>query len=192
MSDLSLQPATPRETTARLELVSVTAAIARAAADADHARLSTLLDAQVPPDWPHEFLDDALPKIADELERGPHPGIYGMWLIVQRDPRALVGTAGLKSPPVDGRVDFGYGLVASARKRGYATEASARLLDLAFADPATQRVAGETMPDLTDSIRVMQRLGMKLVARDATGFSGEPGVIRYEITRSDWARRACD
>lgn len=173
--------------TPRLELIRAWADPVRAAARDDRARLAALLDADVPADWPHEFLGDALPHMADALERQPPQDGYTMWFVVQREPRVLIGTAGLKSPPNDGRVDIGYGVVASFRRRGYAGEATRRLIDMAFEDPAVNRIVAETMPDLTASIRVLEKCGFVQVAAGVTGFSGEEGVIQYELKRPSTA-----
>lgn len=173
--------------TPRLELIRAWAEPLWAAARDDRARLAALLDADVPADWPHEFLSDALPHMADALERHPPQDGYTMWFVVQREPRVLIGTAGLKSPPNDGRVDVGYGVVASHRGRGYATEATQRLMAMAFEDPAVQRIVAETLPDLPASIRVLERCGFVQIAAGVTGFSGEQGVVQFELKRPSTA-----
>lgn len=169
-------------TTRRLELISATAESCRAAAEVDNVRLGRLLDAAIPADWPHEYLSDGLGPTADALEREPQER-YTFWFVVLRSPRTLIGTVGLKAPPVDGRVDIGYGIVLSHRRRGYATEATQRLIELAFEDPAVERVVAETLPELTASLGVLDRCGFVRCAEGVTGFSGEENVVRYELSR---------
>jgi len=90
-----------------------------------------------------------------------------------------VGLAGFKGPPDEqGAVEVGYGVLEAFRRRGIATEATARLIAFAMADPAVTRVAAETYPELVGSIGVMMRNRMRYV-----GPGSEPVVIRYEVSR---------
>ncbi|HKQ47405.1 MAG TPA: GNAT family N-acetyltransferase [Phycisphaerae bacterium] len=184
MSDMRL-------TTARLELVRVSPETARAAANDDRPRFGGLLNAVVAADWPHDLIDDALGPMADALERQPPTNGYTMWWVVLRDPRTLIGSVGLKSPPRDGRVDIGYGIVASHQRRGYAVEATNRLIALAFDDPATEKVVGETYAQLVPSIGVMIKCGFTQCAAGVVGFSGEENVVQFELTRQKWERQTC-
>ncbi len=52
----------------------------------------------------------------------------------------------------------------------------------AFANPAVRRVIGETLPELSPSIGVMQKCGFRLV-----GAGSEAGVIRFELTGEAYA-----
>ena len=92
-----------------------------------------------------------------------------------------------KAPPKDGRVDIGYSIVASQQRRGYASEATRRLIEMAFEDPQVDRVVAETLPGLEPSIRVMEKCGFRQCGANVTGFSGEEGVLQYELRRNDFA-----
>ena len=199
-------------TTERLELVVGSPEMLRAAAN-DRQRFSQLLNAIVTDDWPHEFLDDALIPMAELMEQeardGVERGIFTFWFILLKEPRTLIGTAGFKAPPSDtsaapsgnsnqaaaqveieaGRADIGYGLVKSHQRKGYAREAVQRLLQAAFENSLVTTVVGETLEDLTASIRVMESCGFHRVSTGGTGYSGEENVIRYDLPRADWEAR---
>ena len=95
----------------------------------------------------------------------------------------LVGTAGYKGPPdPEGTVEVGYGVVRDQQRRGYASETVRGLLANAFARPAVRRVIAETYPELVASIGVLRKCGFRHI-----GGGSEPGVIRYELTRREYA-----
>jgi RimJ/RimL family protein N-acetyltransferase len=81
----------------------------------------------------------------------------------------------------DGTVEVGYSVCEQFQKNGYASEAVATLIRLAFSYDAVTRVIGETLPELAPSIRVMEKNGLKFI-----GTGSEEGVIRYELTREDY------
>ena len=172
--------------TERLELVPATVALARAALDGA-PDLAARLDVVVPDTWPPEFLDPpALEFTLDRLAASAQQA--GWWLhfvVLARGARGrtLIGSAGYKGPPSpDGTVEVGYGIVRDHQRQGYASEAVRALLEHAFAVPAVHRVIAETLPELTPSIGVLRKCGFRLV-----GDSPEPGVIRFEITRAEFA-----
>jgi len=90
------------------------------------------------------------------------------WLIVVRAERRGAGLVGFKGAPNDaGEVEIGYGIAPGYRRRGLATEASARLVEWAFADPICQSVtAWVEGPDSRASERVLEKLGMRRVRQD--------------------------
>ena len=175
--------------TERLELVPATPEQVRAAL-AGTAALGAELGAVVPATWPPEFLDDpAFEYTLARLLEGPSQA--GWWLhfvVLKGAPgaRTLIGSAGYKGPPSDdGTVEVGYGIVRDQHRLGYASEAVRGLLARAFADASVQRVIAETYPELTGSIGVLRACGFSL-----TGDGSEPGVIRFALTRSDYAAGA--
>jgi len=174
--------------TERLALVPATLESTRAALDGPDA-LGASLGAAVPETWPPEFLDGpALEFTLDRLAEGPENA--GWWLHfvllgAGGTGRVLIGSAGYKGPPSpDGTVEVGYGIVRDHQRRGYASEATRGLIARAFALPAVKRVIAETLPELAPSIGVLHKCGFRL-----TGEGGEPGVIRFELTRAAYAER---
>jgi RimJ/RimL family protein N-acetyltransferase len=65
-----------------------------------------------------------------------------------------------------------------------------RMLRAVFAHPLVTTVVGETLEDLTASIRVMESCGFHRVSTGGTGYSGEENVIRYDLPRAVWESQA--
>jgi len=171
--------------TERLEIVPATPALTRAALAGPEA-LADALGAAVPPTWPPEYLDDpALYFTLDRLDEGVEQ--HGWWLhfvvLPEDHGRTLIGSAGYRGPPSpDGTVEVGYGIVGDRQRRGYASEATRGLVARAFALPSVKRVIAETLPELIPSIGVLEKCGFRLI-----GEGSEPGVIRFALTRGDYA-----
>lgn len=173
-------------TAPRLELVLASAATLRAAGAKDFAQLGSMLAAMISEDWPPDLAQDAFAPTADLVEREPHRGIWSMWWVVEREPRTLIGILGLKGPPENGAVHIGYGIVGSRHRRGYATEATRRLIELVFSHPEVDRVVCETLEGLTASMGVMEKCGFVRCAEGVVGFEGDEIVVQYELTRERW------
>jgi len=172
--------------TERLRLVPATATACRAAAALNRAEMSRLLDAEIATDWPPDLLQDALEPTAQKLDDGTYAPPWSMYWIVLQTPRRLIGTCGLYTEPKDGIVGLGYSVVASEQCKGYATEATRGLVEFAFGDRRTTTIVGETMADLTPSIRVMEKLGFQRTAEGVTGINGDENVVRFELHRDVW------
>jgi RimJ/RimL family protein N-acetyltransferase len=173
-------PARPLKlVTPRLELIACTAPIARAAAG-DRPALGRFLEARVPAGWPPELMADHLDGFARRIEADPALEGWLPWYWVTREDRTLIGNGGFGRPPAeDGSGKIGYALVAEQQGRGYATEGVAAILEWAFLHPGLTRIVADTYPELTPSIRVLQKNGF----RYAGPGQGER-VIRYELTRA--------
>jgi RimJ/RimL family protein N-acetyltransferase len=97
----------------------------------------------------------------------PTPG-FGMYQIVRRADRRVVGDIGFHGPPQDGVVTVGYGLAESSRGQGYATEALAGLATWALGQPDVGLVRADAAHDNGASQRVMRRAGFRHVGDDET------------------------
>ncbi|MEU3405307.1 GNAT family N-acetyltransferase [Streptomyces sp. NPDC006670] len=94
----------------------------------------------------------------------PHP--FGNYEIRLRADGRAIGGVGFHGPPdAAGSVTIGYGLVSSARGRGYASEALRELLRFARARGAA-RVKGDADLDNTASHHVMTAAGMRPAGHD--------------------------
>lgn len=176
-------------TTHRLELVPATDDLLASALRGRRA-LGERLHASVPSSWPPRFLDDAaLEYTRARLAQGPQHRLWWMhFIILFRAPagRSLIGSAGYKGPPTpDGTVEIGYAIVEEYQRCGFATEAARGLVDHAFAIPQVQRVVAETLPEFEGSIGVLRKCGFHM-----EGAGSEPGVIRFELTRTEYGRHA--
>ena len=149
--------------------------------------LGASLGASVPETWPPEFLDAAsLEFVLRRMVEGEPLSVWWLYFVVlprAHSGRTLIGSAGYKGPPSDdGIVEVGYGIVRDQHRQGYASEAARGLVARAFASPDVARVTAETYPELVGSIGVLRRCGFRFI-----GEGSEPGVIRYEITRAEYA-----
>jgi len=167
--------------TARLELVPGSPELLRAELRGRDA-LAAVLGADVPASWPPELYDaDAIGWMLARLEQDAAYLQWGFRYFVLRDDarRVAVGAGGYKGPPGDAReVEIGYSVLPEFRRRGFAREASAALVEHAFASGRVDRVIAETLPELTPSIGVLESLGFTLVSDGS-----EPGVIRFALAR---------
>lgn len=146
--------------------------------------LGRALGVTVPAGWPPELYDEAAVRWTLDMVRGAGGETpWGMYYIVLSDSSTAVGVCGYKGPPdAEGTVEVGYSIVADHRRQGYATEATSGLMLRAFADPSVHRIVAETLPELTASIGVLEKLGFRFA-----GAGSEAGVVRYEFTRADLA-----
>jgi [ribosomal protein S5]-alanine N-acetyltransferase len=174
--------------TDRLELIGSTPETLRAESD-DRARFGELLEARIPPDWPPELYDDGARRYTlERLESAPEQNGWWSYYVVRPGDggRELIGIVGYKGPPSeDGTVEVGYGVLDAHRRKGYASEATAALVERAFALPSVRRVIAETLPELAPSIGVLEKGGFTL----AEGKGSEEGVIRFELPRERWEAR---
>ncbi|MCW2680304.1 MAG: N-acetyltransferase [Frankiales bacterium] len=87
--------------------------------------------------------------------------------------------------------EIGFVLERSAQGQGYAAEATAAVLDLAFPALDLHRVVGKADARNTASATLMQRLGMRQEAhlRECERFKGEWGdLVVYAVLREEWDR----
>ena len=135
--------------TARLRLEYIDAATARAIAAHDRAGRAWHAE------FPREDDRDAATMLLPEPDR-----TFGSLVIVETTSGLAVGTIGFFGPPDDtGTVMIGYGLVPSARGRGYATEALRALVAYAFAQPSVRVLTADPLHDNTASHRVLEKAG---------------------------------
>ena len=160
-------------TTTRLRLAPCSVAAAQAAID-DRGALAAALAARVPPDWPGEDLRDFLPVYGQLVGSADAQAGWGIWLILLPAEYSLIGDIGFKGPPdATGTVEIGYSILPLFRGHGYATEAAAALVAWAAAQPAVRRVTAECLADNDASIRVLEKIGMRQIARDEHGLRWE-------------------
>lgn len=181
MSSTSIEILTPR-----LRLVPATPELGRAELDRS-PRLGEMLGASIPASWPPPLNDeDSMRWFLQTMEEHPDEPGWAMWYFVRAGAQPLaIGNGGFKGPPdPEGTVEIGYSVIPEYQRLGLASEAVGALLGWAFAHAVITRVTAHTLPDLTPSIRVLEKLG----------FSGpvpgeESGTIRFELPRSGFSSR---
>jgi RimJ/RimL family protein N-acetyltransferase len=168
--------------TDRLELVAGTVELAEAEIK-NLAEFSQMLQVPKPASWPPPLNDEHSQQhfLASLRKAQPADAGWNLWFCVRRQPRELLGNAGFKGSPKDGFVEIGYSMLEIHQRNGYCTEAVKALIQWAFQHREVQTVVAHTFPELTPSIRVMEKCGMVFAGHGPV----EDGMqtIRYELTR---------
>ena len=112
-------------------------------------RLEDAEDLEQSPDW-----------IDEKVDRFERDGGMSLWAAVDRESGRAVALAGLQWEQIDGRreLDLGCVVAASARRRGFATEASRGVVDAAFA-VGYERITAMTGFDNEPALRILENLG---------------------------------
>ncbi|MCE7004819.1 GNAT family N-acetyltransferase [Kibdelosporangium philippinense] len=142
--------------TDRLELRSWT--VPEAAAVVNGVRLA---------DWADDFPAEGDQVIAELLDENPlWLGEYGHRHVVERASGLVVGSIGLFWPPDDGTVEIGYGIVASRRGLGFASEAALALTEFGLTSPDVHTVWANVELSNPASIRVLEKAGFHRMSTD--------------------------
>lgn len=135
--------------------------------------------------------EDVVPLLtAQQYENGPQVSnhlkqladdssilYWGPWLAFLKTDHTIIGDLGFKGAPDDkGAVEIGYGLLAEYRGKGYATEAVAALVDWGWKQNGIHKIKAETLVDNQESIRVLEKIGMRKVAESEE-------MVYWETTR---------
>jgi RimJ/RimL family protein N-acetyltransferase len=168
--------------TKRLLLVACTAELIVAEIE-DRARFAALLGAEVPPDWPPPLNDENTMRWTHAYHvSSPDCGGWTTWYFLLPRPGLrplLVGNGGFKGKRVaEGTCEIGYSIMESHQGRGYATEVVGALVGWAFEDAEVRRVVAHTLPELTASIRVLEKNGFTRSQETL-----EAGAIMFELHR---------
>jgi RimJ/RimL family protein N-acetyltransferase len=116
-------------------------------------------------DYPFEGDLAALGGFLQATDRHGEQRPFGYYQITRQSDRLAIGGIGFKGPPDAGAVEIGYGLVPTARGRGYAAEALVALMAIASTHRVTL-VRADTSPDNAASRRTLERAGFNQVCFD--------------------------
>ena len=125
--------------------------------------LAEYLNVEVPIEW-DEFETAPYHYVQEKLKTNPEEAPWWMWLAVLADENLLVGQCGYKGPPINGMVEFGYGVISSRRGIGLATEIAAVLIDHAFSFPDITHVIAHTLAEENASVKVLRKCGLQFVS----------------------------
>lgn len=143
--------------------------------------IAAILEERRQPGWAADYPTEGDRDIAGHLDRngllaGDLTG-FNPRLVIERSTGETIGGIGfLGAPDAAGSIELGYGLAASRRGQGYATEAAQALIAFAFSRPEVREVIAETTPDNPASTRVLEKCGLNLVHRDDE-------TLRYRIAK---------
>ena len=108
--------------------------------------------------------DEALEILRTRILPQYHEHGVGRWAVLLRDSAAFIGWCGLRYLPDEAAYDLGYRFHPSAWGKGYATEAAQAVLQLAATRLPGKKIIGKAMLENRASIRVLEKLGLRLVA----------------------------
>ena len=105
---------------------------------------------------------------------------FGIWAVVHREDRMLIGRCGLNLIDETSEVEVDFVLAGSYRGKGYATEAARAALRYGFEQLKLKRIIALSKPDNTASRRVIEKIGMQYIGEaEYWGIT----CARYEIKR---------
>lgn len=184
-------------TTRRLALVPLDAALLAAVAAGDRAAAPFTWPAW----WPDEVDREHVARWRDRAPGFEGGDDWGPRALIDGEGR-MVGHAGFHLPPrpldealadpsfsgelepaAGGVVEIGYTVFPEHRRRGYATEAVAALVDWAFDTGEVTTVVATVAPDNVPSLAVLDRAGFRPIGTCADGSGAQELVYRRDRGR---------
>lgn len=118
------------------------------------------------------------------------PNPQGYFSAFMGEARRFVGWFHLRPSVFDPEVpELGYRLSRAVWGQGLASEGSRALVAYAFDTLGVAAVDACALPDNAASIAVMRKFGMRLVGESAHPLAPQLQVVRYLVTREQWAAR---
>jgi ribosomal-protein-alanine N-acetyltransferase len=109
--------------------------------------------------WPDADVMDTLPKIINNLSAVAAPTGFESWMIIKADTLEIIGDAGFKGFNYEERsADLGYGIIKEERKRGYAFEATAALINWAFSNETVREITARCLVGNAASINLLRKM----------------------------------
>lgn len=91
---------------------------------------------------------------------GPIPEPEGLWAVIDRDAKRLIGHAGIKGLPESEFIEVFYALGKASWGKGLATEAARACLGYGFNVKNLDLIVGIALPANVASCRVLEKSGM--------------------------------
>ena len=116
-------------------------------------------------EWLTEDTRVLLTWMKEELYRFLPPKIgFTSWIFIEKKTNQVIGDGGYKgNPDADGKVEIGYEIIESKRRKGYATEAIDALLDWAVTQPEVKSIIAKCHKENVPSQNLLQKLQFMLV-----------------------------
>jgi RimJ/RimL family protein N-acetyltransferase len=112
---------------------------------------------------------------------------FGVWAVVYKKNKQLIGTCGFKVLENTREIQIGYLLLKSYWGHGLATEAAAAALKYGFEVAQLERIVAIAKPENIASWRVMEKVGMKY-EKNAYFYNND--VVYYSILRKAYLANA--
>jgi len=109
-------------------------------------------------------------RLLASVEKDPEASPYRtVWMLVQKEDGAIIGSAGFKGPPdQNGEVAIQYGMGQGYRRQGYMTEAVEAICRWALEQPGVAHITAETDLVSYPSQRILERLGFQKYREEET------------------------
>ena len=138
--------------------------------------------------WDRTDVDSVRADIVEMSRRSPgEPGGWVQYTVEDRESGRVVGDVGLSL--ADGEpnvIKVGYTIAPEFQGSGFATEAIRALVDYAFDTLGADAVRAHASALNTPSIRVAEKVGMRLIEKRAYRDGDEVWYgVRYEVRRDD-------
>ena len=136
--------------------------------------------------WDRTDLEGVLADIVEMSGRSPgEPGVWVQFTVEQRGGGRIVGDVGLSVADGEpGVIKVGYTIDPAFQGLGYATEAIRALVEYAFETLGAELVRAHASAENAPSIRVAEKVGMRLVERFEHREGDEVWYgVRYERRR---------
>jgi len=147
-------------------------------------------DVHIHQGWERTDEEGVRAEIEEMLARAPgEPGGWVQFSVVELESGRLVGDVGLSPAGEQGVIKVGYTVAPAFQRRGYATEAVGALVDYAFETLGAEVVRAYADAENGPSIRVAEKVGMRLVERIEERDGDEIWFgVRYELRRESIPR----
>ncbi len=102
-------------------------------------------------------------------------GFHPPWIcyFVEKDDQ-IVGSAGIKGAPVNGRIEIAYGTMEPFRRQGIGTEICKMLTELSLRSDPTIQVTARTLPEKNFSTRILEKNHFEFAG---TAIDPEDGLV---------------
>ena len=173
--------------TSRLTLEPITLAMVEAVMVGRREDAERVAEARLPDAWPNRgLIERAFTASLEEIRADPATRLWGDRLVIVTEERGgkierrVVGSIVFHGRPGDdGLAEIAYGVEESSQGQGIATEATGACVRWALGQAEVRAVRATTLPWHKASLRVIEKLGMKLVATRDHDVLGE--LLVFEI-----------
>ncbi|UOE42432.1 GNAT family N-acetyltransferase [Chryseobacterium suipulveris] len=90
---------------------------------------------------------------------------FGRWSVLHKETQEYLGWCGLKYDEALDEVDLGFRFYQKHWRKGFATEAAKKCIEIGFAQLRLKKIVGRVMPENRASIKVLEKVGMSFVER---------------------------
>ncbi|HPG48549.1 MAG TPA: GNAT family N-acetyltransferase [Petrotogaceae bacterium] len=122
---------------------------------------TSFLGWQCSPYWPTIDIMTELFSMEKLLCTNPSHDIYGIWMVILRHNRLIIGDVGFRATPdINGTLTIDYGIVPDQRNKGYGFEAVSTIFSFMLQNPAVSVVKAKCHCENIFSLKILYKIGM--------------------------------